>query len=240
MITEKDILVCNFDVTPDSLIKPSSLFKYYQQAARENLDAVGLPFEKMLETGVVFVITRMKSCVYTDVCGYDRLNMKTSSREIKGAVFTRDFTLWRGDELVAEASTQWALIDINSRRLCRPSVYSEYFPEGEAICSFQGAGKLVLENEFDNVYSYRVVYSDIDENRHLNNTRYSDICLDALGGIPEGMRVGEVRIDFLAEARLGDELLVHSRLENNTAQFTAFNDNTDRVCFNAEIIFEKR
>ena len=50
LITEKDIIVCNFDVTPDSLIKPSALFKYYQQAASENTDTIGLPFEKMLET----------------------------------------------------------------------------------------------------------------------------------------------------------------------------------------------
>ncbi len=235
MVTEKEILVCNFDVCPDSFIKPSALFRYYQQAARENIDARGLTFEKMLEQGVVFVLTRMKSCVYKEIKGYDVLKIKTSNRDIRGAVFTRDFVVYKGDELVAEAETQWALIDINSRRLCRPSVYADYFDDGKALCSFTGARKLVFQKEFENSYSYTVTYSDTDENRHFNNTRYIDVCLDALGGVDESMMIKDVSIDFLSEARQGDELEIKFSSCESGASFHAYNKTCDKVCFNAQI-----
>ncbi len=240
MITEKDILVCNFDVTPDSFLSPSALFRYYQQAARENTDAMGLYFEKMLERGAVFVLTRMKSVLYDDVCGYDKLTIRTSSRKIKGAVFTRDFVLYRGDKLVGEASSDWVLIDINSRRICRPSVYADYFADQNELCSFGDTKKLAFDTPLENEFTYRVLFSDIDENQHLNNTHYSDICLNALSGIDEGKRIESVHIDFLAEARQGDVLKVAFSKKDDVALFEAINETADKVSFRAEIVFTNK
>ena len=240
MITEKDVLVCNFDVTPDSFIKPSALFRYYQQAARENIDAIGLTFEKMLERGVVFVLTRMKSSVYSEVKGYDVLKIKTTNRAIKGAVFTRDFVVYKGEELVAEAETQWALIDVNTRRLCRPSVYADYFDEGCELCSFTGARKLNFDFSLESSYFYTVTYSDTDENRHFNNTRYIDVCLDALGGIPEDKRIKDVLIDFVCESRQGDVLEVKFSRQGDEVLFEAFNASSDKISFRAKIVFTQK
>lgn len=241
MLTQKEVLVCNFDVQPDSFMKISAMFRYYQQAARENTDALGLTFEKMLEYGKVFVLTRMKHRVYSHIKGYDNLTIKTSSREIKGAIFVRDFAVYNDEKLVAEATTNWALIDINTRRLVRPSVYEEFFGEKTALCSFEAGRKCDFVQDTDSgEYLYKVVYSDTDENRHLNNTRYTDICIDALGGVSDDEMITDVTIDFMAEARAGEELLVKYKRVDDTVFVTAENVTNGNTSFKAEIKFAKK
>ena len=233
MSIKKEYLITSADVMPNSTVKPSALFKYYQQIAGQHTDSMGLTLEKMLENKCVFVIIRMKNVFYSEIKDYDTIEIETASRSIKGAVFTRDYKVKSGDKLVAEASTQWALINIETRRLCRPSIYADYFPEPEELCSFSDPKKIVFETEPENEYNYKVVFSDIDENYHMNNTRYSDICLDAIGGTDE--EISEILIDFVAEARLGEELSVKWQKCEGAYMFSAHNITTDKNCFNAVI-----
>ena len=234
MAFEKTVDVTSFDVMPDSTIKPSALFRYYQEIAGGHLDSLGLDFNTMREKKCVFVITRMKTIFYSRIKRYDKVDIKTSSRGIKGAVFTRDYKVLGGSEMLAEASTQWALIDLETRRICRPSVYADYFAVSEALCSFSDIRKIIFDSEFDSEYRYKVVFGDIDENLHMNNTRYTDICLDAIGGTGNGF-IGEISIDFLAEARLGDELVIRYKNEDGKYLFSAENLTNGKHCFNAEI-----
>lgn len=239
MAIERKLPVVSYDVMTDSTIRPSALFRYYQQVAGEHLDSLGLTYNETRERKCVFVITRMKSVFYKPIKRYDEIVIKTASRGIKGAVFTRDYTVTKGDELVAEASSMWTLIDIESRRICRPSVYADYFTLGEELCSFTDVKKCVFDTPLENEYLYKVVFFDIDENRHMNNTRYPDICLDAIGGLAEGEYIREVSIDFLSEARLSDVLSVRYLKTPDGYLFSAENTSTGKTCFNAEIVIAK-
>ena len=218
---------------PNSVIKPSSLFRYYQQSAREHTDSMGLTLDVMLENKCVFVITRMQHKFYSSIKDYDNITIETASRKIKGALFTRDYIVKKEGTVVAEASTQWALINIETRTLCRPSIYAHYFPAQEELCTFTDANKIVFDKEPENEYIYKVVFSDIDENFHMNNTRYSDICLDAIGGTDK--EIEEISIDFVSEARLGDELIVKYDVFENELHFSAKNASNQKICFNALI-----
>lgn len=233
MIFEKTVDVTSFDVAPDSTIKPSALFRYYQEIAGGHLDCLGLDFNTMREKKCVYVITRMKNAFYSPIKRYDKITVRTSSRGIKGASFTRDFCVVRDGEVVAEASTQWVLINLDTRRICRPTVYAEYFGTCDECCSFGDIKKIVCDTEFESEYKYKVVYSDIDENLHMNNTRYSDICLDAIGGTDSFIE--EVSVDFLSEARLGDELIIKYVYSDGKYLFSAENTNTGKHCFTADI-----
>ncbi len=242
MSKEKSVLICSYDVIYNKTHKLSSVYKYFQQIAQEDLDAVGLTYESLLNSGIVFVLAKMKSVFYKPIFSYDELKLESSHRKVKGVSFIRDYTLTRNGELVGETSSYWVLMDINSRRLCRPNVIEGNLNSPKELCSFEIDDRFSFPDAVDiSVYPYTVVFGDIDENKHMNNTRYPDICLDALCGISQDSFVSEVRIDYIAEAKLGDELLLEYNTQaiDSTYYFAAQNKTTGKKCFDAKIKISK-
>ena len=62
------------------------------------------------------------------------------------------------------------------------------------------------------IAEHKVVYSDIDFNRHMNTMRYIDIIFDTLPiEVPEHLNGFRLDMNFVKEARYGDNLPVPSR-----------------------------
>ena len=237
----KDVQICNYDVLFNKTHKPSSVYKYFQQIATEDLDTFNVDSKALLERGLAFVLARMKTRFYKPICVYDKLSLSSCHRKTKGVSFIRDYVLKKDGEVVAETSSYWVLIDINSRRICRPSVlFSEQVLN--ELCSFEIEDRFVFpEGEETENYTYNVVFSDIDENIHMNNTRYPDICLDAMGGIKEDEFVSDIRIDYLSEAREGDSLiLTFTKNTQDATFFKAENLTNGTRCFDAIIKLKKK
>lgn len=242
MSKEKKLSVCSYDVIYNKTHKISSLYKYFQQIAREDLDAVGLTYETLLKKGIVFVLVKIKSIFYKPLFAYDELEFETTHRKVKGASFIRDYLIKRNGEIVGETSSYWVLIDFNTRRLCRPSVLEGTLNAPKEICSFEIDDRFSFPDGIEiEEYPYTVVFSDIDENRHMNNTRYPDICMDSIVALPENAYVSEVRIDYVAEAKLGERLSVKHNIApaDGVYYFSAENVTTGAKCFDAIIKIEE-
>lgn len=238
MSKEKNTKICTYDVMCNKTHKISSVYKYFQQIATEDLDAVGLTYDSLLKKGIVFVLVKMRSVFYSPLRTGDETVLSTCHRKVKGASFIRDYVITRNGEKVAETSSYWVLMDINTRRLCRPSVFEDNLRELTELCSFEINDRFAFPDDCDtSEYLYNVVFSDIDENGHMNNTRYPDICLDAIGSVIADKYVSEVRIDYLAEAKLGEELSLCFTTEpqDGVYYFYAKNLTSDNKCFDASI-----
>ena len=238
MAKERKIKVCSYDVLYNTTHKLSSLYKYFQQIAGDDLDAIGMTYESLLEKGIVFVLAKMKTVFYSPLRKNDEIVLKTCQRRIKGASFIRDYVLIKDGKTVAETSSYWVLMDINTRRLCRPSILGDSMYEPCELSSFEIDERFAFPDAVEvGNYRYTVAFSDIDENRHMNNTRYPDLCLDAIGGIPENMYVSEVLIDYLTESKLGERLDVtfNKAPVDNEYYFSALNLTTEKKCFDTRI-----
>lgn len=74
---------------------------------------------------------------------------------------------------------------------------------------------------------HKVVYSDCDENLHLNNTRYAQVFCDPCSPICAGKRATGFSINYRVEARLGTEFDVFSSETESGHYFrTVFPDGT--------------
>lgn len=234
MAKERNIKICSYDVVYNATHKLSSLYKYFQQIAGDDLDAIGMTYEALLEKGIVFVLAKMKTVFYAPLRKNDEVVLKTCQRRIKGASFIRDYVLVKDGKTVAETSSYWVLMDINTRKLCRPSVLGNDMYEPLELCSFEIDERFAFPDGVEtDKYLYTVAFSDIDENRHMNNTRYPDLCLDAIGGVPEDMYVSEVLIDYLTETKIGEhlEITFNKSSSDNLYYFSAFNLSTEKKCF---------
>ena len=239
---EKEIKITSYDVQPNSVVKFSSLQKYMQQLAREDLLQFGVTYYGMREDNQVFVLVKLAAEFEKDLMAEETVIIRTWQKEIKGATFTREFEFYREGEKIGICSTHWVLLDFEKRTIVKPEKMKrgcESFPE---LSSGVVIERRLFEQNEEPTYvgDYKVMYSDLDENRHLNNAVYPDIVMnysplfDEIGFHPS---VKRMQINFAAEAKQGDELEIYilktihgykSRVENKTEK---------RTCFDIEFVY---
>jgi len=81
------------------------------------------------------------------------------------------------------------------------------------------------------VVEHKVVYSDIDFNRHMNTMRYIDIIFDALPiEVPEQLNGFRLDMNFVKEARYGDNLVLMAEERDGARMFEYRNEAGDALC----------
>lgn len=213
MPTTKKLDLYSYDANPDSSIKISSLMKYFQQIAREDLLLYGITYNMMRDVNQVFVIIKARIEFKRKISIYDELYLKTVSTKIVGIMFFRDFFVTDANgNILAECSTAWVLMNYASRRIMRPNEIVAPVPE------FPGeASNVVLTRRFQFVTSpisqstnvRKVYYSNLDENNHFNNTETAAFALDEVASrLVAGEEIEVFEIHFNHESVLGDELSI--------------------------------
>ena len=242
---EKTFSVASFDVYPNSTIKPVAIQRYMQQFAREDCDNLGCTYIDMRNINMVFVMTKMGIEVYKPVFAYDELTVRTFNNRISGVTFEREFEFFKNGEKIIHATTQWVIVNYDSRRIVRPKEFPFEIPTHNLDCGSISLPRNIDSEEETRTCGTRAVrLSDLDENDHLNNCIYSDIAMDVLTEYDRKEEyVKSVKIIFRQEARINDVLSVScgSRKDENGVNHTvsAYNTTGDKPCFDAEISFEK-
>lgn len=238
---EKTYRINSYDVNPNGLIKVSALQKYMQQLAREDCNGYGATYARMRSDNMVFVITKLGLEIYSDICSEDVITIRTFNNKIEGVHFNREFEIFKNGEKAAAASTYWVLLDYEKRSVLRPKVFNYAITSynAETIC-MDIPRRLFCHNGIGyNAGIRKVVFSDLDENNHLNNCVYSDIALDYSPIDLNEHFLIKTHIIFLNEARLGDNLNISVIKGENSYCLNAHNDTENRPCFEAELFFRK-
>ena len=140
---------------------------------------------------------------------------------------TRNFTLTdaAGREF-GRAVTQWAMIDLKSRSALDLSWVGDAHADAivDAPSPTDKPRKIREVNPAQTV-EHKVVYSDIDFNRHVNTMRYIEMMIDMLP-VELLMQETPVRFDihFLRECRYGQTLSVGYEQRGRTALFEIRSD----------------
>ena len=188
-----------------------------------------------VEKGLAFLLSRFSAGFYTTVYAYDALTAETWGVESRGFSFNRCYRLWRGDQVVAEAVSVWALVDVESRRPIRVSEYTPGFDYEEMLTLdtpprivFPAASPLRLVGE------HTVSYGETDMNMHMNNTRYSDMLCSAVS--MTGKRIYRMSFNFLNEAKLGETVNIYSAHHGESDFFRTVRSD-GKVNVEAQIVF---
>ncbi|MBO4452836.1 MAG: hypothetical protein J5793_02770 [Clostridia bacterium] len=238
-MTDKEIIITGTDVFPNGTARPSSLQRYMQQAAREDCDSVGCTYGFMRSINMVFVVTKLGMRMFRPLKAGERLTLRTYNNSVSGITFDREYEFIDGNGIeAAHCSSLWVIVRYDTRALVRPrdlpfelerAGREHYGIELPRSVSAEGAVKK----------ESRVVrLSDLDENDHLNNCVYPDIALDCCGFFDgKSEYISATDIIFRHEARKDDVLSLSAKREGDKAFAFAFNENSDKPCFEAEFGF---
>ena len=188
-----------------------------QEAANRQCESSGLPLERLRdEKGLAFILGALSMNIYKPLHAYEEIEVNTWCKEAKSYIFMRYFEIVRGGERIAEASSTWVLIDINTKAMVRASAYdflNECFYYDEPIdpSVLLPKARIAKDVPLFEVGKRKICYSDIDYNMHMNNTHYPDMLCDFLGEMTDdsaAYTVGAMSLSYLKESRLGATLTV--------------------------------
>ena len=240
----KTIKIASFDVDRNGKAKVSSIMRYFQQIARENLDEFGMTYDFLRENNIVFVLTKYKIKILSNILSDTEYVFKTAPCAVQGVSFIRDFVIEDLDgKRVAEASSSWIIINYLTRSIMRPNKLPKTITPSDKLVDF--SPDRIRTNVLDessvldamNNYSTKVSYTMLDQNNHLNNCNYADILADGLfeNGI-EFTDSYQIDMSFDHEAKVLDELNVHfSKDKENLILASCENKTENTTCFTAEI-----
>lgn len=233
----------SYDVQPNGNIKISSLLKFLQKAAGDDVNKTSLDYFTLANHNIAFVLTKMNVKIIKDIKIYDELIIVSHPRKIRGASFPRDFVVKVGCDTVAVARSMWVLLDLEKRTVLRPSALDEIGslpPSDEDLFEISDVRRVVDDSSLSRTDVRAVEYSQLDMNNHLNNTYYADFIFDIIDNnlhtSDEGLYL---QINYKNEARIGDKLSISYVPDENSSSFdfVALNDNTQKVCFTAYVSF---
>ena len=122
------------------------------------------------------------------------------------------------------AGSLWVLLDVNERRMSRPDPVIAMMPDNSDLTAPMGVPATVAECSGEPlVASHLPVYTDLDMNGHVNNTRYLDWCCNALGvDVMRTQELASFAVNFNQEVLPGQAVNTHLRLEGNAFSFSGF------------------
>ncbi len=226
-------------------VRPSMYLVYMQETANLHLKAFGMSLDALRdEKGLAFLLSRISVRIYQQLYAYDQIEVQTWICESRGLHFGRCYCILRDGKVVAEAYSDWGLLDMNAKKLLRSNEFDYGFPPDAPLpAEISKRVRYPSLELMEQVGQRKIVYSDIDYNGHMNNTRYPDLLCDFTPDMG-GRRVTGFSLSFLHEAALDHTLKVYRNecrdTESNTDNFMFRTvDENDVVCLEGMLITEK-
>ena len=180
------------------------------------------------------MLSRVSVCIYQQLFAYDEIEVQTWICDGKGLSFNRCFRILRGDTIVAEAFSVWALMDLTNQKLVRQEQFEYPFTGEEPIAlSLPIRFRLPAVEEMPKVGERRIVYSDLDYNGHMNNTHYPDMLCDFTDDILQKEVIG-FSLSYLNEASYGKVLSVYRTDMGDEYLFRTVDENGN-TCLEAKL-----
>lgn len=218
-------------------VRPSEILVYMQETANRQLENAGLSLDDLRDTKkLAFILSKIKLVFHKQLFAYDEIDARTWTCDSRGYTFNRCFDIHKNGELVAEAISFWALIDLNEKKLVRCDNFS-LGVENDKLLDISVPRRIKPPEEEPTLLGTRNIrYSDIDYNMHMNNTRYPNMLCDFMP-IDKIPKIREMTLEFLHESAFGDTLTFYGTNKDGRYYFKTVNESQD-TCLVAEVITE--
>jgi medium-chain acyl-[acyl-carrier-protein] hydrolase len=206
--------VHTYDVDNRGRASIQSLCGFLQETAGRNAEQLGVTVPQLMEHGLTWVLSRLLVRVHAYPRWWEKVVIETWPAGFHRLFALRDWRIFRGDELLAVATSAWLMVELESRRPVRPQNHGDWarrvHPERAIPLTLEKLGATEEAPADATVHEGRfsVRYRDLDMNGHANNISYIDWLLECLPlGLRAGYGLGELELNFLGEVGGGDELL---------------------------------
>ncbi len=207
----------------------TTIGNYLLQTAGRDAEQKGFGLHAMRSANRAWVMSRLSIQMSNYPSSDESLQIQTWIHDIGSIFTTRKFFLLDGNgHQIGEASSSWVAMDLSSRRPLRlQMLLNEASIVDRPEHTLDPPPKLAVRERYDNQHAFKVVYSDLDLNRHVYSIRYIEWMLDRVP-LDFFLKKKLVRLDvnYLSEAVYGDKMVLWSSHNSEESNFLIKNELT--------------
>jgi medium-chain acyl-[acyl-carrier-protein] hydrolase len=202
-----------FETDANGTLAVRSLCDFLQEAAGNHARTYGLAVDHLLDRGMTWILSRLRMRIERLPGNGERLTIRTWPSGVERLFALRDFIASDAqDVVVASAVSAWLILDTGTRRPLR--VQTQFVPPAVPRPRALAVGfeKLPAVETPAIEQAITVRWSDLDVNRHVNNSRYAEWAVEGARLLPgERGMLARLDIDFMAETQHPGSVIVQSR-----------------------------
>ena len=215
-IYRQDFQVLSSDVDLQRQMRLSTLFTKLQEAAIAHTIDLGVPREKTLDKGLLWAVTQYRAIIHRLPEYDEKVTLLSWPGRTMHLYFPRYFRIVDTKGLVLfEAVSLWVLIDSETRGIVFPESHDIYIKEIVTGNELPMPGRIRRE-DVTGTEQFKVPYSYVDLNGHMNNARYYDLAVDLMPAPLRGRKLRELSSEYIGETQLDDIMRVGVSASENS------------------------
>ena len=231
------------DVDPHGNLSLVAQLCLLQETAWRHAESLGFGYSDISKSRLLWVVTRFLLEMSKTPKWGESLEIETWARWPDGIYAYRDFVIYNeGQEEIGRASSSWLILDETTRRPQKIEMLGPVTDVSLRESNGLEASKIELDQSFTPLHEYQVRWSDLDMNRHVNNTKYAQWIMDSLPAEWHAHhRVRRYLVNFLAEMHLGDTVKIAEKTDDQrdkTRVFKGQRPKDSKTVFAVELGFE--
>lgn len=217
------------DVDDRKKLRLASLENYLLEVAGTVADDLGFGIKVLHPMGITWILTRLAVEMNELPGPTEKVRFETWIESNVHMLSTRNFRIYSGERLIGQCKSVWAVLDMEKREIvnCFDKPIFEGCVDGEALDIPRV--RMTTIPEPTGIVPHKIVYSDLDYNRHCNSCKYLQAMTDAYLPDYYGKKV-RLDINYSKEATLGEVLQTHYLVTEDGVQFQQKNEAGETSC----------
>ena len=210
MVFEQEFTLSGEHIDPWGKCKPSVLLYIAQEAAGEHCAQLGYDWEAMAKKNLFWAVIRTRVQVTRLPQLGETVTVKTWPMPTTRTAYPRTVEILdRQGKRLAQILSLWVLMDKTSRTMVLPGKSGIQVPGQLTGSELPTPGSIVPQQQ-ENISCRTVGLTELDQNGHMNNTRYLDWVSDLLPrDFCREHSVKEFTVCYLNEVLEGQQVALH-------------------------------
>lgn len=214
------------------------LFERFTELAIKNATEIGL-WNHTMTKHYGWVVAKQSLHLDEPICYEDVIELSTTVSKGSFVSFPRYYFVSKNNQQIGYCSSIWTLIDIEKRRMVSPKRIGMEVPLLPEKRLLETPSNIEIDIDMEYIQTREVLYSDIDVNQHMNNTKYIQWVCDLLDDdIHKKNYICDISIQYKKEIAAHSQVELYMGHLNNRYLFEGKCQGI--VCFIIEIILKSR
>ena len=202
-------------------LKMSTLLDVAQEVAGDHAEELGCGFETMIKQDLIWVIVRNYVEIIKKPTNFKEIEVVTYPLKPRFVEFNRETEFYHDGELFAVSRSTWMVINIKDFSVKAPDFFKGFDDDLGYFKRRIRKLPVIEKSQLQKVKEVDVLYSMLDHNGHMNNTKYVDFYLDIFR--PE-FSVKTLQIEYIKQSFVDDKLSLYIKENEGKRYLSGYKD----------------